>query len=40
MSLDSSSDHGGSGTSKYCCEKYERSPVYFNLKETRLKRRN
>ena len=30
----------GSETSKYYCETYERSPVYFNLKETSLKRRN
>ena len=30
----------GSGSSKYYCEKYERSPFYFNLKETSLKKRN
>ena len=32
--------NGGSGTSKYNCEKYEGSPVHFSLKETSLKRRN
>ena len=32
--------HEGSGMSKYYFEKYERSSVYFNLKETSLKRRN
>ena len=30
----------GQKMSKYFCEKYERSLVYFNLKETSLKRRN
>ena len=32
--------HGGPRTSKYYREKYERSTVYFNLKETSLKRIN
>ena len=32
--------HRGSRMSNYYSEKYERSPVYFNLKETSLKRRN
>ena len=30
----------GPKMSKYFCEKYERSLVYFKLKETSLKRRN
>ena len=31
--------HGGSGTSKYYCEKCERSLVYFKLKETSFEAR-
>ena len=29
--------HGSSGMSKYCRKKYERSSVYFSLKETSSK---